>query len=255
MLSSFDLIYYTLAATIVLALGYTVLVGFKIRLTLIDKLRRDQIYGLSLAALGMGVSVIGGVLLTDLSRGGRLNDVFYQQARFSISYIGAALILYGIDSAVSAARLTDPFLRDERRWVLVRITVWTLFGAAIVIAAFYLFNSHTYTYTYSGNRQNAVQQQVFYLPLFAANLAGVVLALLSLRSKDPFLRRHLIWVSLFPAFVVVGLLREAMIIPVLGNPLIDMLVAFIPFTLAAISLCVAVRSLLPLHPDPAPTSL
>jgi hypothetical protein len=166
------------------------------------------------------------------------------------------MILYGIDSAASAARRADPFLRDDRRWVPFRLFIWILFGVAIVIAALYLFNSQTYTYTHTGNRENAVQQLVFYIPLFAANLIGVLLLfLLALRSKDSTLRMHLIWLTLFPAFVLVGLLREAVIIPVSGNPLLDMLVAFVPFTLAAVSLCLAVRSLLLLHPDPAQASL
>ncbi len=241
---SFDVIYYSLSGTIILTLLCTVFYGFKIRRALADPLQRNRALGLSLTALGMGVSVIGGVLLTDLARSGALSDLLEQQARFSVFYAGNGLILYGIDATASAARQSDPFLSDERRWVLLRVLLWASFAIAVLIAALYLFNPGTYTFTYKGNRQHAVQQQVFYLPLFVTTAIGaILLPFLAVRSKDAALRGHLIWFGLFAAFVGVGLLRESVIIPLSADPLIDMLVAFVPFTVAGISLCLAVRSL------------
>jgi hypothetical protein len=221
--SIFELTYYGLAALMLGMLGYTAIAGVALRQALISPQSRNEAVGVSLAALGALLTLVSGVVVTDLDRAGLVNDLLYQQAHFSLFYVGFGLILYGV-------------VATARRW---RLVLWAGFAAAIAIAAASLFNPSSYTFTQSGSHVNAVQQVVFYLPLFCVTAAGVFI--LPFRATRP--RQHLVWFALFCAAILVGLLRESTIIPTLGDPELDVLMAFVPFALGSLCLLMMVRSL------------
>jgi hypothetical protein len=219
----FDLTYYGLAVVMIGLLGCTAVAGFALRLRLASPLDRDEALGVSLAALGALLTLVAGVIFTEISRAGLINDLLYQQAHFSIFYVGFALILYGV-------------IAIWGRW---RIVLWAGFVAAIVIASASLFNPGSYTFTESGGHANAVQQVVFYLPLFYVNVAGLLILPFSAARS----RQHPLWFALFSAAILVGVLRESTIIPTLGDPELDLLVAFGPFVLGCFCLLMTIRSL------------
>jgi hypothetical protein len=221
--SLFDLSYYGLSMVMLGMLGYTAVAGFALRPALSRLRERTEAVGVSLAALGALLTLVSGVVSTDLDRAGLLNDLVYQQAHFSLFYVGFALILFGV-------------IATAHRWPLL---LWLGFAVTCVIAAIFLFDPGSYTYTQSGTRINAVQQVVFYLPLFYVTAAGVLL--LSLRATRAHL--HPVWFAIFCAAILVGLLRESTLIPTLGDPELDLLAAFVPFVAGTVCLFLTVRSL------------
>lgn len=223
MLSIFDLSYYGLSVVMLGTLGYTAIAGFALRPALSSPRERNEAVGVSLAALGALLTLVSGVVSTDLDRAGLLNDLLYQQAHFSLFYVGFALILFGVIATAS-------------RWPLL---LWLGFAVTCVIAATFLFNPDSYTYTQSGTRVNAVQQVVFYLPLFYVTAAGILL--LPFRATRAHL--HPVWFVIFCAAILVGLLRESTLIPTLGDPELDLLAAFVPFVVGTVCLLLTVRSL------------
>jgi hypothetical protein len=181
----------------------------------------------SLVALGALLTLVAGVGFLELERAVLIDSLLYQQAHFALFYVAFGLILSGV-------------LATGRQWPIQwRILWWTGFAMTIAIAAVVLFDPTTYTFTQSGGRVNAVQQAVFYLPLVFVTAAGV----LGLPTRAMRTRPQSIWVALCCGAVLVGLLREATIIPALGDPLLDLLAAFVPFTLGSVCLLIAVRSL------------
>jgi hypothetical protein len=222
--SIFDLTYYGLSVVMLGTLGYTVIAGITLRPALSGQRERTEAVGVSLAALGALLTLVSGVVLTDLDRAGVFNDVAYQQAHFSLFYVGFAMILYGV-------------IVTARRWPLL---LWLGFAATILIAAAFLFNPASYTYTQSGTRIRAAQQVVFYLPLFYVTAVGVLL--LPLQAARAHLL-HPVWFALVCAAILVGMLRESTLIPTLGNPELDVLAAFVPFVVGTMCLLMTVRSL------------
>ena len=221
--SLFDLTYYGLSALMLGMLGYTAVAGFMVRHQLAGPPARSEAVGVSLAALGALLTLVSGVVFTDLNRAGLVGDLVYQQAHFSLFYVGFGLILYGV-------------MASRRRW---RVALWAGFTAAIVIASVFLFNPSSYSFTENGTHVNAVQQLVFFLPLFFVTAAGVLLLPFGAERS----RAHPIWFALFCGAILIGLLREATIIPTLGDPELDLLVAFVPFALGSFFLLMTVRFL------------
>lgn len=222
-MSTFDFTYYGLAALMLGMLGYTTVAGVALWQTLGSALSRNEALGLSLSALGALLTLVSGVVFTELARAGLVDGLLYQQAHFSLFYVGFGLILYGV-------------IAVGKRW---RVILWAGFALATVIASAFLFNSSTYTTTQSGSQIHAVQQVVFYLPLFYVTAAGVLIVLFRAARSS----RHLIWFGLFSAAILIGLLSEATIIPSLGDPELDLLVAFGPFALGSFFLLMTARSL------------
>jgi len=230
----FDVVYYGLSALMLGVLCYTAVAGFALRRALVSPPQRHAAVGVSLVALGALLTLVAGVGFLELARAALIGDLLYQQAHFALFYVGFGMILSGV-------------LAPGGRW---RIPLWVGFAAAIVIAAAFLFNPSSYTFTQSGGHVNAVQQAVFYLPLLYVTAAGA----LSLPWRAMRSRPQAIWLALFCAAILVGLLREAAIIPALGDPLLDLLAAFVPFTLGSVCLLIAVRSLRVERAPTAPTA-
>jgi hypothetical protein len=223
MTAIFDLTYYGLSVIMLGMLGSTAVVGFALRPALGTPGERNEALGVSLAALGALLTLVSGVVFLEIERAGGINDLLYQQAHFALFYVGFALVLYGV-------------LATSRRWDL---PLWLGFALTTILAAVFLFNPNSYTYAQSGARMHAAQQVVFFLPLFYTTAAGVLL--LPLRAARA--RLHPMWFALCCAALLVGLLRESRLIPSLGDPELDLLMAFGPFVAAALCLLLTIRSL------------
>ena len=75
-----------------------------------------------------------------------------------------------------------------------------------------------------------VQFPVYWAPMLALSGVGAVVLLRGRRSMEVDQPGRLLGV--FDALVLLGLLRESGIIPDLGDGLVNLLVAFVPFTAA-----------------------
>ena len=127
----------------------------------------------------------------------------------------------------------------------VQLSIWLGFLASIVAALPSLTSLLAYVVSVTSAGENVPQQPVFWLPCFIAVFAGAtLLSIRTFTSRDSPLGRHLGWLSLTCYLVLAGILRESTIIPSSGNPLVDLLIAFVPFVLAALSIGVSSRKLL-----------
>jgi hypothetical protein len=154
-------------------------------------------------------------------------DLVGHQLRFALFYVGFGLVLAGME------HLAWPLGTGSRtyRW---RWLGRSAYGAAIVLAAPFLLDPASYTTSHG----RVAQQTVFYLPLVVVLLIGLVLTL-ALATREPCdraLRRARLWFGAFSGLALVGVLREATVIPSSGEPLVDLLVAFGPLILAGFCL-------------------
>jgi hypothetical protein len=158
--SIFDLTYYGLAVIMLGLLGSTILAGMSLRGTVASPLARREALGVSLAAGGALLTLVGGVAFLILLRDGLLTGVYYQEVQFSVFYVAFALFLYGI-------------LATARRWPA---PAWLGFVATLVLASVFLFNPSSYSYAHSGSRIIAAQQMVFWAQLFYVTVVRALLA-------------------------------------------------------------------------------
>jgi hypothetical protein len=100
---------------------------------------------------------------------------------------------------------------SEARLLAIR---WSAYGLAFAIAAIYLFVPGLALYAQVGDTARASQQVVFYLWKLEA----------------------------FALLLLAGIVRESGVIPSFGDAYLDLLGAFVPFTLAALVLTLAAWS-------------
>lgn len=239
----FDPTYYGLTALIVvLALAASIL-SLRLGRSSADGKQRVRATGTGLAALGFVVVFIAATTFLALLRAGALGGILYQQAQFSVVYVGIALMLYGVERSVTTAETSDPQSKRPRERNL-RAAIWIAFAVSVVVALIYLFNPSTYTVNVSGGTQHVAQQGVFWLPAFVAFAAGVGgLPVFALMTRDAAARRHAIWFGLFFVIELLGILKESLVIPSSGDPFVDLLAAFIPFTVGGLCLLASALTL------------
>ena len=248
----YDLTYYGLAAGLALVLVATAVGTLLRRRELTDRRLRSAALGVASAAIGTLVALVVGVSLNAISS--IVGDLVYQQVHFLIFYLGFGLVLYGIDrvAAANVASAPGPGAAARRLSSPLRLFAWGAFSASVLIACVFLLDPSTYTTAQAGGRERFAQQGVFYLPLFTVLVIGAVglpaIALVD-RARGAA-RRRLFWFGAYAGFALVGMLREATVIPSSGEPYVDLLVAFGPFTLAGICLFLAGRS----SPRPLPVA-
>ena len=109
----------------------------------------------------------------------------------------------------------------------------------------HLYDPGSYTVGESGGREHVAQQAIFYLPLVVVLVFGALAmaALVVPRDGDPVMRRARLWFLAYEVLVLVGALREATIIASVGEPIVDLLVAFGPFALSGVCLWASDRTL------------
>jgi hypothetical protein len=194
----------------------------------------------ALASGGTLLSVIVGFGLNALRT--QIGDLAFQQWHFGAFYVGFALVLVGIDR-LGLTPHPETGVRTGARWTVARSFAWAGFAGATVLAAGVLLVPSEYRVELRGDVRY-VQLAVFYLPLVATLLVGLIalpMAAVTTRT-DPARRRSLWWFAAYAGLMLLVVLREATVIASTGEPIVDLLVAFVPFTLGAICLFVAARS-------------
>ena len=205
---------------------------------------RDRALGTVLTAVGALVANVGAASLIVLLRNGLIGGILYLQVEFLLVFVGFAAVYYGIETVLMATLASNRISRLPRRKAELRILLSSAYALAVGVSAMYLLNPATYSTSYSGATQHVAQQTVFWLPVFLTLSVGILTLLpASLKSKEVSVRKHASWFVLFAAFVLIGLLRKATTIPSSGDPLIDLLVAFVPLTLGALRLLQSSRTL------------
>ena len=239
----FDPTYYGLTALVIIVALSGAIFDLRIRNKFTNQRQRSRATGTGLAALGFAIVFIGATSFLALLRAGILGGFVYQQAQFLVVYVGAAMMLYGVDRTVISTEEVGSQPQRANRETKLRTALWIAFVVSILIAVAYLFNPSTYTVTVSGATQNAAQQGVFWLPPFVTFAAGAVgLPVFALGHKDATVRRHAVWFGLFFVLELLGILRESTLIPSAGDPFVDLLVAFIPFTAGGFCLFASARA-------------
>ena len=195
----FDALYAGFGVVIVVVLVVTVAIGVR---------RSDA--GAAIAAIGFSLVLVAGVGFNALLRSGQITDLAFLQIHFPIFYLGFALILAGADRVLGVRRRVG----------------WLLYLLASVVATVYLLTPSLASYATAGDTVRVSQQVIFYLPLFV----GIALiAIASYRARN--------WAfEAFALLVLAGVIRESGAIPSFGDAYLDLLGAFVPFTLAALCL-------------------
>ena len=166
--------------------------------------------GAALAACGTALALAGG-----LGADGFLKDSpAFQQVRFGIYFCGFDLVVLGtcwMLRAVSRERLS--FRR------VLPGALAGLFVAAVAVSIPFL--------------------------LVASGVGAGFLAVAATRSSAP---GRVILVAVFEALLFIGLLREAQIVPDLGDPLVNLLASFVPFLIGGIAIAIAAGMRQPRNP-------
>jgi hypothetical protein len=238
MVRYFDFIYYAMGLIILLAIGYSALAGLKLRSKSANLILRRTALGISLAAGGTAITLISALLADFFLK----RSAYFQQSRFAAFYVGFALITFGLITTIRAAQETLSLPRYLSQPKITSSLVWLLFLGSLAISVFYLANPATFILNIYGLQ---VQRPVYWLPMLIPAFAGALLLfLVAFNLRKTGKREYLLWMGAYAAFVLVGLLKESLIIPSLGDPLTDLLVAYIPFVSGSLCLGFGARSLL-----------
>jgi len=239
--AAFDLTYYILSLATVSMLFATLLFGIRLRTSKKKELSWAIVF--VLISSGAIIDFIWSVSLTALSRNGGWWDtvsggLFYQQATYSVVYLGTALVLLGL------TRLLKFFWQGAPKMRGTIISLWAGYIGTVLVSCSFLFNPATYAISYSGTVAHVAEQRVFWLPAFLVFAIGAVVFSLRALVKDySSLRCSSILLTLFFALLFLGSLRESAIIRSTSDPFIDLLIAFGPFAISACCLLASLRLL------------
>lgn len=166
--------------------AYTAYWAFNIRRALVVRVYRNQALGIGLVALSWIL-----IFFNNIFFGGVLFTEFV--AFFAINNLVGLMLFYFIDNAVLAGRRSDPLLRDTLHWQRLRAMLWPLAfvstGISISLAVYFQLTTGS-----------EPQFMVFvgYLLIYVIEPPSLTALLVTaLRSKDPLLRRQLVWFGLF----------------------------------------------------------
>ncbi len=230
----FDSIYYTLSALSIVFASIAAYVAIGKRAKAPDRTFLNQATGIALAAAGYALMIFTGDFLNYLSNSGVIGEVIYQRAHFLIFYATVAMILFGIDASLITAKKT--FARYPSRVIKpLRIAQWGVFVFTVILAVFYLF-------TASLTEGRLFQQPVFFLPLVFVIILGVFeMPTLAVTITGKY-QKPLAWFGGAMILLLIGALREATIIS-LGDTLADLLLSFVPFTVASLCFLMSAKTL------------
>jgi hypothetical protein len=242
----FDATYRSLSGITALVLLVTAGRALRLRHQSRDGGDRSVALAVAVTALAVELALVMGVGLNEIRAS--TGDLFYQQAHFAVFYLAFALIVAAVYAIVAAARRDDLIRGPGRAWSAARLVGWGAFGLAVAIAGAFLLQAGALPGAIGGH---VPQQAVFYLPVFVVlGLAALVLGGVALTRRGP-MRAVCGWFAAFAALAFLGMLREATILPSSGEPLVELLVAFGPFTAASICLLLGGRSVQSLREAPA----
>jgi hypothetical protein len=233
----FDATYRALSAITALVLLATAGCALLRRRRSADAAGRSVALAVAITALAVEFVLVVGVGSNALRAS--TGDLFYQQAHFAAFYIGFGLVLAAVDALIAVARQTDLIRRSGRAWTAARLIGWGTFALAVTVACAFLVQAGALP---GATGARVPQQAVFYLPVFVVlGLAVLALGGAALTDRGP-LRAVCGWFAAFAALLFLGMLRESTILPSSGEPLVDLLVAFGPFTAASMCLLLGGRA-------------
>ena len=213
---AYDALYAAL--NVGLALGLAVSAAFGLLFAFTGQVAGERRRGAGTAwiAVGTAVALAGGLFADAALKSAPL----FQQVRFGFYYAGFALVLLGT-VLVASGPAARPSWRTPSKLLALA------YGGSVLIAGVFV----TVPATFVLNRYHEQVQLVgYWVPLLVATAGGTATLLLSsrrTRAEAPPWRVRL--VAAFEALLFVGLLRESGIIPDLGDPVENLLIAFLPF--------------------------
>jgi hypothetical protein len=165
--------------------GYAIYWAFDIRKALSTREFRNQALGIGLVSLGWTlfnvVFFLGGYGLS------------FPYVDIPVLTFAVLVTFYWTDTSILVALKTDPLMRNTLRWRQVRLVLWAVFVATVVLA---LSAANAYI------EQYLPQLTLIYGPIGIVNIfilivvtAGAFLVSV-VRSKNSTLRRHLAWFGL-----------------------------------------------------------
>jgi len=236
MASSSDVAAIIGAAAMALTYAYVAYWAFEIRRALAVRLYRTQ-------ALGVGLLAVSLPLAQIYYTGSTLYGWPPELSFVTVLFFTLSL-LYWTNISVRAERQSDPLLRDTLGWSRLRFLVL----AIVLVTAVYDSGNIVYNllngYAVSGTPTGFLAITFGIPALVPLVAAAVMLPAIGLRTKDPTLRKHLLWFGLFAAFlfVFVEVLSSAF-----ANPLDLILVQDSGIILGGYCLYRSARALVPLN--------
>lgn len=219
----FDTIYLGLNIAMLVALALAVVFG------IIRARSAKPPRGLGAAAviLAVGTTVaLAGGLIADAAL---KSSPWFQQVRFGAYYLGFAAIVIGTIRVMRSAG-------DPQRARRLSRALAIAFLAAVVVGV--VFVTVPATFVLNQYREQ-IQLTVYWIPMLVASAGGAAALIAVAPTVVAGVRFRVVLVAVFDALLFIGLLREAEIVPDLGDPLTNLLVSFVPFVLGAVGLAVA----------------
>jgi hypothetical protein len=208
----FDTTYRLLALLIGVLVGTAAVRSFRAARAAPGSVGAGNGMAVGAVALGILASLVAGFGLNEIRRA--TGDVVYQVGHFSVFYVGFGL------AVSSSIRLASPGGRT-------RLAIWSVYALSVAYAAAQLWRS----IPASGSEPMPQQVSFFVPPFVALALATGVLVGPALGSARASATAR--WLALAYPLFVAGFLRESTIEPSTGKPIIDLLLAFGPFTVGA----------------------
>ena len=219
----FDDIYLALNIAMLVGLALAVLFGL-IGGRTADPSRRLW-PAVSLIAIGTVVALAGGLIADAALK----SSPWFQQVRFGAYYLGFAAIMIGTIVVIGAAGDSRRARRVGRALAVVFVVSVIIGGVFVLVLATFVLNRY----------HEQIQLAVYWLPMLVAGAGGAVALIAVAPVVRAGTRFRVVLVAVFEALLFIGLLREAEIIPDLGDPLTNLLVAFLPFVVGAVCLAIA----------------
>ena len=198
-----DLVNGVLTAAAVVSFAYVAYEALLVRRALAVGLYRRQAFGVGFLAFVFALNQVSYYIPT---------DGLWSLVGLGVFALFALGLLYWVDSAILTARRSDPLYRDTFHWSSIRLGIWVVSIAAllIILALSFLVPENTPTvgiYFW----MNVAFTLLFFFPIYAAAISGVVvMPMAARRSKDSVFRRHLEWLFLFIAIqlVIAGVIGQ-----------------------------------------------
>ena len=179
----------------------------------------------ALIAIGTAFALAGGLIADAALK----SSPWFQQVRFGAYYLGFAAIVIGTIVVIGAVGDSLRGRRLSRALAVVFVTTVIIGGVFVTVPATFVLNQY----------REQIQLAVYWLPMLVAGAGGAVALIAVAPVVSARTRFRVILVAAFEALLFLGLLREAEIVPDLGDPLTNLLVAFVPFVVGAVCLAIA----------------
>jgi hypothetical protein len=221
----FDVIYNGLSIALLLALAIALIRGLLLA-------RRDSAAdtahgrGVALVAFGTALALSGGLVADGFLK----SSPWFQQVRFGFYFVGFGLLVVGTMMVIRAAASGR-----SRRWRTLPFALLGLFVASLAVSVPLVTIRSTFVLN---QYQEQVQVPVYWLPMLVPTAAGAIALFVVAVGAARRSRARAVCVGVFEALIFIGLLRESELLPDLGDPLVNLLVSFVPFVIGGIVLAV-----------------